>query len=243
MRSIANGSITHGARAALLASCVLMLGACQQINREVAPSVPTDYRQRHPIAIREGDRTLEVFVGANRGTLLPGQGADVMAFAGTWRREGTGGIVVEVPEGTPNERAAHDVLREVRSLLGAAGVPAHGVVIRHYRPTTPAQLATVKLSYPRLAAETGPCGLWPHDLGVTAAPEHARNRPYWNLGCASQRNLAAMVENPADLVQPRPEAPIFAARRSTVIDKYRKGESTATVYTNPDKGAISDVGK
>jgi pilus assembly protein CpaD len=70
-----------------------------------------------------------------------------------------------------------------------------------------------------------------------------RNHPYWNLGCANQRNLAAMVENPADLVQPRGETPAWSGRRSTVLDKYRKGESTATIYPDSNKGKISSIGQ
>ena len=52
-----------------------------------------------------------------------------------------------------------------------------------------------------------------------------------------------MVDNPADLVQPRGETPPYNGRRTTVLDKYHRGESTATTYTNTDKGKISDVGQ
>jgi pilus assembly protein CpaD len=55
--------------------------------------------------------------------------------------------------------------------------------------------------------------------------------------------MAAMVENPADLVQPRSETPVYAARRTQVLDKYRKGESPATVYPDAAQSKISDVGK
>jgi pilus assembly protein CpaD len=104
-------------------------------------------------------------------------------------------------------------------------------------------LATIKLSYPKIVAEAGPCGLWPRDLGPTFDRAHFENGQYWNLGCATQRNLAAMVENPSDLVQPRSEAPVYTPRRTTVLEKYRKGESTATTYPDSTKGQISDVGK
>ena len=67
--------------------------------------------------------------------------------------------------------------------------------------------------------------MWPHDLGPAADPAYQENRHYWNLGCATQRNLAAMVANPADLVQPRGEDPISTSRRTVVLDKYRKGEA------------------
>ncbi len=66
---------------------------------------------------------------------------------------------------------------------------------------------------------------------------------YYNLGCASQRNLASMVENPSDLVQPRAEIPSYTGRRTTVLDKYHRGEATATVYPDAQKGKISEVGQ
>lgn len=230
-----------------VAATVLVAVALAGCNRtrepDVTGSVANDYRLRHPIAIREGNRAVEIFVGVNRGGLTPQQRADVLAFAHAWRREATGGIVVDAPAGTPNELAGAEVTREVRSILAAAGVPAQAIELRPYRPRDPAKLATVRLNYGKMTAETGPCGLWPEDLGPTWRSRDAENRPYHNFGCATQRNLAAMVDNPADLVQPRGESAAYAARRSTVLEKYRKGESPATVYPDANKGKISDVGQ
>jgi len=63
-------------------------------------------------------------------------------------------------------------------------------------------------------------------------------------GAREQRNLAAMVDNPADLVQPRGESPSYSARRSTVIDKYRKGQDPSGQYNGHyDTGKISEIGK
>ncbi len=204
---------------------------------------PTDYRQRHPIAITETDRTVQILVGARRGELLPAQRADVLAFAQAWHREATGGVRIEVPSGTPNERSAADAMAEVRSILAAAGVPASAIDTTPYQPASPVKLATIRLVYPRMAAHAGPCGVWPRDIGPSFERDHMENRDYWNLGCAHQRALAAMVDNPTDLIQPRPDDPTYAARRTTVLDKYRKGESTVTVDPNANKGKISDVGQ
>ena len=94
-----------------------------------------------------------------------------------------------------------------------------------------------------MAAEAGPCGLWPQDLGPTYRPSTIENRPYWNFGCATQRNLAAMVDNPADLVQPRGETPAYAARRATVHRQVPQGRSHRDTYPDANKGKISDLGK
>jgi pilus assembly protein CpaD len=232
------------ARALAFVSLAALTAGCKTTSSaDATGSIPSDYRLRHPIAVREGARTLNVFIGDNRGGLTPAQRAEVTALVTDWRREASGGIVVEIPSGTPNARAAHGALHEIRALLGGAGVPSHAIEVRPYRPTEPIRLATVKIKYPKMVAETGPCGLWPNDVGPTYDPVHTSNRPHWNHGCATQRNLAAQVENPADLAQPRAEAPVYAARRSTVLDKYRKGESTATQYPDANKGKISDVGQ
>jgi pilus assembly protein CpaD len=203
---------------------------------------PFDYRQRHPITVREGTQNVEVMVGRSRGGLTPSQRADVVAFAQTWRRESSSGIIVDMPHGGPTDRAAVDSMREIRSIFVAVGVPANAVYVRNYRPTR-YSLASIKLNYSKLVADAGPCGEWPRDLGPSWKSADMENRPYWNLGCASQRNLAAMVENPADLVQPRGETPPYAPRRNNVLTRYTKGESPSGAYVGFDTGKISDIGR
>lgn len=236
-----------GSRFGALATVVLFstaLGACTHTKEDVTASVPADYRQRHPIVVQEADRTIEVFVGTARGGLTASQRTDVMAFAQNWMNEGTGPLVVDLPVSTANARAATQSLHDIQAIFSSTGIPARGVTIRRYTPANPGQFATIKLNYPKIVADAGPCGLWPEDLGPTVqTPIYQSNRPYWNLGCASQRNMAAMVANPADLVQPRPESPTYTTRRGTVLGKYSKGEPTATLYPDADKGKISDVGK
>jgi pilus assembly protein CpaD len=220
------------------------LGGCWSGGEVVTATVPNDYRQRHPIAVQEGNHSIVVFVGAGRGGLSGPQRADVIGFGQSWVREGTGGVVVDVPVNTPNARAAASAARDIRHTLSAAGVPSNAIRINHYTPDDPERFATVRLSYPKISAVAGPCGLWPADLGPSIDnPGYNENRPYYNFGCATQRNLAAMVDNPADLEQPRPESPAYTMRRTTSFEKYRKGVSTATTYPDSDNAKLSATGK
>jgi pilus assembly protein CpaD len=230
--------------AVLLIGVSLALGACTHTSEDVTASIPSDYRQRHPIVVENANQTTNVFVGNGRGGLTAAQRADVVGLARTWMHEGTGAITVEVPTHTPNARAAADSLREIRSLLAVGGVPANGIVVRRYRSPDPQYFAPIRLTYPRIKADAGPCGMWPEDIGPSIKNKsYFENKPYWNLGCASQRNLAAMVDNPADLVQPRPETPAYTGRRNVVFDKYRKGERTGAEQTEAEKAKISSVGQ
>jgi len=227
-----------------LAGLSVVLAACTHTDDVVTASVPDDYRLRHPIAVQEADRSVVIFVGDARGGLSASQRADVMGLAQTWVREGTGAIVADVPVETPNARAAANSFREIRAVLAAGGVPARGVTLRHYHPDDSRQLAAITLSYPRIAAVAGPCGLWPEDLGPSIKdPSYFENKDYYNFGCAYQRNMAAMIDNPSDLVQPRSESPAYTARRTEAFEKYRKGDQTTTIYPDADKAKLSDTGK
>jgi pilus assembly protein CpaD len=105
-------------------------------------------------------------------------------------------------------------------------------------------MATIRLNYPKISAVAGPCGLWPEDLGPSIKDKtYTANKPYYNFGCAYQRNMAAMIDNPSDLVQPRSETPAYTARRTEAFEKYRKGNPTATTYPDSERAKLSDTGK
>ena len=76
-----------------------------------------------------------------------------------------------------------------------------------------------------------------------ANTNYSENKSYHNFGCANQRNLAAMIDNPSDLEQPRSETAVYTARRTAAFEKYRKGEPTTTVYSDTDKAKLSDTSK
>jgi pilus assembly protein CpaD len=230
-------------RALAVVGLATSLAGCYTQRVAQKEAYPDDYHERHPITLKEGERTVEIFVGRNRGGLNPIQRADVASFAQLWRREATSGIIIDVPHGRLTDRAAADSLREVESIFAASGVPRNAIYVRRYSAAG-STLASIKINYAKLVATAGPCGLWPHDLGVGPDENYLENRPYWNLGCANQRNLAAMVDNPADLVQPRGEIAAYAPRRSVAIEHYRKGEiSSATAPPDYDKNKLSDLGK
>ncbi|KAA5603419.1 CpaD family pilus assembly protein [Blastochloris sulfoviridis] len=227
------------ARAVAGAALATLLAGCHA-NQVVDSGYPVTVPDRHPIRIVEGRAVHEVLIGTGRGTLTAVQRAELTAFAGNWRRRGTGPVFIEVPAGTDNEQAARIASREVRSLLVATGIPGNGISLQPYQPFPEDTLAPLRVVYPVVKAEAGPCGVWPDDLGVQDMFHQAENRQYWNFGCANQKALAAMVDNPADLVQPRREQAASAARRQTVVEKYIKGEDTATKVNKSQSNKLSD---
>jgi pilus assembly protein CpaD len=235
-----HGITKFAGHALIIAGCALLVCGCTTDQQVVAavPDVPYDYRQRHPITMTEVSHTLQVFVGTSRSELKASQRADVAQFGYSWRREATGGVAIEIPVGASNERAAADTVHVIRSILAAASVPQDRIVVRRYQAPG-YTIQPIRVSYPKIAAQVGPCGLWPEDIGPSFNRDYFENQPYWNFGCATQRNLAAMVDNPADLVQPRGETPPYEMRRTIVMDKYRQGLPTATIYPATDAGKVS----
>ena len=232
--------------AATLIGLSVSLGACKTFDAPImaADPYPDDYRLRHPIAVTEADRSIVVFIGTGRGGMTAAQRADVMGMAQSWLREGTGGITIDMPTGTPNAHAAQGTLREIQAMIAAAGVPPRAVTVRQYQPKDPRHMAVIRLNYPKISATAGPCGLWPEDLGPSYKnTSYFENKSYYNFGCAHQRNLAAMIDEPSDLVQPRAETPAYTMRRNVAFEKYRRGTTTTTIYPEADKAKLSDTGK
>jgi pilus assembly protein CpaD len=231
------------AAAARLAALCLALAAagCNTDQAAYAPPYPSDFRDRYPIKIAEAERSIEIYGGSGHGRLTASQRAEVAAFARAWRRESSGLLFVDVPVGVRAKFSVRQTTREVTSVLAAMGVPPSAIERRPYRLAEPATFAPIRIAYPQVRAVTGRCGMWIDNIGPGF--HSVENDPYWNHGCANQRNLAAMIVNPEDLVQPRAEGRPDAGRRQVVLDKWRQGQDPSTSYTQKADPKVSTVGQ
>ena len=168
--------------ALLIAAFAAALAGCNTTTAsDTTGSIPDDYRERHPIAVKEGKKSLVLFVGAGRGGLSPMQRAEVLAFAQNWKRDATGGITID-RAGRRRQRA-----RRQRHAEGSAVDPRAGRRAQQRRsasgPTSAGanDSATLRLNYPLMAAEAGPCGLWPDDLGPSYDTKHYREQAVLQL--------------------------------------------------------------
>lgn len=206
----------------------LMLAGCQTEPKSNAELLAThDYRYQHPIVISEAPETLDLPVGKNTRSLRSPVTDTITSFAMDSRRSGSGNVEILVPTGAANESAVHAIVRDIKGALGRGGVSGKRVTTRTYRSPDPSADAPIRLSYARMKATAGECGAWPKNIGGG----FGENTSYQNFGCATQANLAAMVENPSDLITPRATTASDQNRRAVVIEKYRLGETTASTFT------------
>ena len=158
--------------------------------------------------------------------------------------EATGGIVIEVPVGAPNERAAASASREIRAILSAGGRARSFDRDPALSRTGPGAARHDPRQLSAMAAETGPCGLWPRrhrpDLRSDLLGEPAALEP--RLRQSAQSRRAGRRTRPISCSRAAKRRCLPRAARPS-LDKYRKGEPTATQYPDANKGKISDVGQ
>jgi pilus assembly protein CpaD len=88
-------------------------------------------------------------------------------------------------------------------------------VLRGHRHGARDGVPTIRLAYQRPVAVPPPCDDWSEDVG-----RNEERIPYPNWGCATQHNLAVMVDNARDLRQPQAEDPRSSERRSVTWSAY-----------------------
>ena len=141
---------------------------------------------------------------------------------------GNSRLVIAAPSGSSNEVAAMHAVHQIRNVLTAQGFGDAQIAIEPY--SAAGGDAAVKVSYLRYVAEAPECGTWPTNLGTD--PD---NVPYANFGCATQRNFAMQVANPADLLGPRTVTDRISERRDVVFGKYIKGDSTGSERSEEER--------
>ena len=233
-KTTVKAAMRAGWRPLFAAAALLALAGCGGFNgREEAYYTPENM---HPITVSKDVATLKLDAAMDLGYLNGRQKMQVAAFARAYTERGHGPIVVSVPDRSLNKGAASDFLNDVSRALADEGVTDDRVVYKPYQVAADKTSAPVVMTFNRYVAQASPCGDW--SMNYSYNPKNL-NPP--NFGCATQNNLAAVIADPADLVHPRTMDPADAERRSVVLDKYRKGESTAAQRADSDSASVSEV--
>jgi pilus assembly protein CpaD len=242
MTSAQNG--TRSVRPLLTLLGVLLagtaLGGCWQSPRFKAPFTIANPNERHPIAVRQGEVSLDLAVYPSASGLNESQKGQVYGFLRDYKAQSSDRLLIRAPSGGPNETAAMRAYDDIRKALRSAGVSPELVVLEPYfangDPSAP-----LRVSYLQFVAIPPDCPDWSEDIG-----RDPQNMPWPDQGCATQRNLAAMVANPEDLIRPRGETPRPGERRDVVWGKYVAGDPTGSKWSPsgqplPERAAVSEI--
>lgn len=233
---VAGGALPWGlaCRMAIAVAAFLSVSGCKHLDHrgpQVAGWTLVDASQRHPILVSQEPATLLVRVSRDADRLTPHQRADVLEFARRYRAADAGNsrLVIAAPGGSANEVPAMYAVREIRAMLIDNGFPETSVSVEAYGAEG-RRHPPIRVSYFTYVANAPECGDWPTNLA-----REPNNLPYANFGCATQRNLAVSVANPADLLGPRSETPRLGERRGVTWDKYIEGKPTGAQKSEDER--------
>jgi len=210
------------------------LGACASVPTPETPPLATA-ADRHRIEVNETAERIEIPVSSGDVALSAGARAGLRAFANNYLRYGHGALVLSSPSGGSNADAASVIAHEARMSLVDAGVSYAAVAGSNYDGA--GAEAPIIVSFARFEAHAPQCApLWEQDLA-----HQSNNQPWESFGCATNANLAALVEDPADLLRPRDADPRDGGRRTNVMEAYREGDVTHADRSNDERITISNA--
>ena len=211
-------------------AAVVLAGSCAAPMND-GSTRSSDGAANHPITVAPRYASIKLPFSVSDAGLMPDDAARFDAFVSDYLQHGNGSISVSAAAG-PQSTGAISYFAE---RLFSMGVPRDRIVVGTH--DTANGDGSVEIGYVGYVAHSDPCGDWSKDLAGTAGNVTAPN-----FGCAVQHNIAAMVADPHDLVQPQPLTEAAAQRRSTVLGNYDKGKVTASDKTEDQSTKISAVG-
>ncbi len=199
-----------------------------------------DYRQRYPVGVSRHEAVAEIAAPAGGGTLAAADLTRLDQLGREHIRRGAGPVTVTVGAGpgVPAQAAAAAFGRQVAAALSLpAGEVAVSLIPLKPPPNGRPAALTARVTVPVWVADTPDCG--PRTRPVT--PDYA-NGDMASFGCAIQRNLGLMVQDPADLVRMRDSSGRDGNRAADVLDKYRRGVATGSAKEDSTGSTASDIG-
>ena len=213
-----------------LALTTLSLTACLQSGHQLEPT-----HRLNPIKVAESVERLELYARPNGLELTQRDEQAVAAFLRAYAVDGSGPLYVNRPAAAMDTTGVSQTNALLDRLMSYSGInPVTAQSGTYY--TRPGDPAPVILSYRTLKTVPQNCA-YQSDLSLT----HTNGvRP--EFGCFASANLAAMISDPRQLLEPYATQPPNAQRRQVVYDRYIQGTSTASERPTGQQQSSQDAG-
>lgn len=216
----------------LIASAAALTTACTGVWN--GPEQAMTVAEEHPISVDTQVVTLTLDVAPGAGGLTSQDKARIRAFADSYLVSGHGPVTLTAPVGGGAEGAGAAMAAEARAYLSEVGVDYASISGSSYvaGQSGPRQII---ISYTHYVATPSACGVW---SGMRARDYSNLRSP--NFGCATQNNLAAMVSDPRDLIQPADTTSADATARIRAMRAYRDGQVTSSATDGEIQAEIAN---
>lgn len=206
----------------LLAFALLFCFFASACTDNILTTNEEDYN--HTISVVQKPAIMKVLV-EETGIISDGQDTELTAFMDSWRDRSRGDLTVAIPSNM--DEFSGDIMEQLSEVAIKRG--ANRMIVLSDIPNDQDD-NVITLRYDDYVAVAPDCQADRLELYGT------KNRPMRSYGCASQHNLAKMIANPIDLVDPQlEESGTNAARRSITIQNTREGKPSPWL-TTPSAG-------
>jgi pilus assembly protein CpaD len=237
---VINRTKNTGKSAVALAMVALVsLGACGTQSALLTGSISSmrgPAFDKYPIQVVAEKEGLTIVVKPHVFALSQDDEKRVAWLAESYKHVGHGEIWVVAPTGSANSAASIGAAAQIAKVMVDQGIRPTDIRMNSYQASATDTEAPVTVLFKRYHAYTDDCGNW--TKSVAHSPLNATSQ---NLGCASHSNLAALVVDPYDLLEPKAIDPADPARRSTVFMYYREGNPTASRRIASESGVVSGI--
>ena len=179
--------------------------------------------------VSEITATLSLPLPSPGGALSAADHARTTAFFDAYREGGRGPVLAVIT--APDRTAAAHAAAILRRLATGRGLSDNAVVVSSAIGSPPGMV----LRYSDYVAAPLECA---PEIALSFNPTHATSP---NLGCAIDKNIAAMVANPADLLGPATATAADGTRIGRAIDLYHQGKATQAEVNRNDSLQLSTV--
>lgn len=176
-----------------------------------------DYNLKHPVKV-ETRTALLILEPAPGGKVNVANLPAIDEFASDFGKKAAGLINVQIGATSPSDPLAQSFATDVTAVLTSRGVPPQAIQLTFATDPNSAKYGRAIMQFPIYVALADECGTWKDRPEFTPVNENT-----YNFGCATQRNIAAMVVNPRDLVDAEASTGRLAARSDNVVGKYLIG--------------------
>ncbi|MBL1430724.1 MAG: CpaD family pilus assembly protein [Robiginitomaculum sp.] len=209
-----------------------VVGACAVNEPAMAWKLPGD---RHKVSVTETSERLHLVLDRNDSGLSLTQKAAIKGFVHNWRNKGHGPIGLSIPDSSKNANIAVTAAAQTREILYAEGLAWQQIAGGNYRADGQNKPPVI-LSFRKYIATAKNCNASQQNLALNFS-----NKPSVNFGCAVTANMAAMIADPYDLVDPKAMGTTIAERRIVTYEKYILGETTGVERTSDEEASVSDA--
>lgn len=179
------------------------------------------YEERHPIRLETKQESIEIPINDLEASLSNIDEDKLKSFLYQYNNQSRTNLVITVPETGVKAGTARNMLKEILKVADMIGIQKKSIKIGTYQPLSEAN-TSVRLHFEKAVAIAPDCSnSWSKNLADSYNNDLSKGH-----GCATRKNLAAMIVNPVDLTRMPAMGASNAQRRIDVFDKYIQGQST-----------------